>query len=131
MATFIACAWHISRFPFPPCLGKPDVGIEYIWLHSTTLHHMNAKKRCVAIVVVSLVLLVLPLVSALDVHLDGFRLPPSPDKWHRRWLWRRPKEKWFHFLGRISGMFSFHFIFLISLNLLGVCVCVVVCALGW
>lgn len=121
MATFIACAWHISRFPFPPCLGKPDVGIEYIWLHSTTLHHMNAKKRCVAVVVVSLVLL---LVSALDVHLDGFRLPPSPDKW------RRPKEKWFRFLGRISGMFSFHFIFLISLNLLGVCVCVVVCALG-
>lgn len=88
---------------------------------------MNAKKRCVAVVVVSLVL---PLVSALDVHLDGFRLPPSPDKWHRRWHRRRPKEKWFHFLGRISGMFSFHFIFLISLNLLGVCVCVVVCALG-
>lgn len=114
MATFIACAWHISRFPFPPCLGKPDVGIEYIWLHSTKLHHMNAKKRCVAVVVVSLVLLVLPLVSALDVHLDGFRLPPSPDKWHRRWLWRRPKEKWFRFayvasdfLGRISGMFLF------------------------
>lgn len=94
---------------------------------------MNAKKRCVAVVavVVSLVWLVLLLVSALDVHLDaGFRLPPSPDKW------RRPKEKWFRFahvasdfLGRISGMFSFHFIFLISLNLLGVCrcVCVLVC----
>lgn len=114
--------------PPPPCLGKPDVGIEYIWLHSTTLHHMNAKKRCVAVVavVVWLVWLVLLLVSALDVHLDAaFRLPPSPDKW------RRPKEKWFRFahvasdfLGRISGMFSFHFIFLISLNLLGVCPCV-------
>lgn len=106
--------------------------------HYITSHERQETMRCcccccLACLAACLACLLL-LASALDVHLDVFRLPPSPDKWHGRW--RRPQEKWFRFahvasdfLGRISGMFSLHFIsdFLKSLGCVYVSLCVCVC----
>lgn len=136
MAAFIACAWHLS--PLAALANQMWASGTSGFIAHTTLHHMNAKKRCVAVVVVSLVLQLVLVVSCClsQPHwtciwmafacLPGC-LPASPDKW------RRPKEKWFRFahvasdfLGRISGMFSLHFIsdFLKSLGCVSVCVCV-------